>query len=80
MRAAKDLPAPLDAMAEDLAPAMRAHRRDGVNRAFKGIKGVSSPGDGDPKGLVVFVAANFAFHSTMGFGERDAPSFRGGAD
>jgi hypothetical protein len=50
----------LDAVANDLALAMSARRRDGVNRAFEAIEDVCATADSNFETLVVFVSADLA--------------------
>lgn len=59
MRATEEPSADLDAMPNDPALAMFTDRRQGLNRAFKTVKGVAHAGRYQFEGFVVFIAANF---------------------
>ena len=50
----------LQAMADDLAAAMVAGRGQGVDRALETIEGVSAAAQGDLKGFVILIPADFA--------------------
>src|SRR3990170_3047078 len=61
VRAAVKGAAALNAMSDDLAAAMRAHGRKGVDGALERIEGVGFASHGDGEGLVVIVPAYLAF-------------------
>jgi len=60
----EDFSVRLDAVADDTTVAVRANRRQRVDRALEAIKGVTFSGDDDFKRLVIFVLANFACRHT----------------
>jgi hypothetical protein len=60
----KDLPIRFDAMSDDTAIAVRAHRRQGVDSALEAIKDVALSVHDDFKRLVIIVFANFACRHT----------------
>src|SRR5262245_2176822 len=65
VRAAEDLVLRLDAVHHDAAPAVRAHRREQVNRAFEAVEHVRLATLLDGEGLVVRVSAYLAtLHQT----------------
>jgi hypothetical protein len=57
--ATEDLPARLNAMADDPAIAMRADRCQRVDRALEAVKNMTLPANDYFERLVVFVFANF---------------------
>jgi hypothetical protein len=54
-----------DAVTNDPAVAMRANRRQCMDRAFEAVEGVTLSAHYDFKRLVVFVFANFACRHTQ---------------
>jgi hypothetical protein len=54
-------------MTDDPAVAVRADRRQGVDRAFEAIECVMLSGYDHFKRLVIFILANFAFSHTQLF-------------
>ena len=60
----KDLSVRFDAMAYDMAIAVRAHRRQGMDCALEAIKDVALSAHDDFKRLVIIVLANFACRHT----------------
>src|SRR5262245_9512927 len=60
MRAAEDRSVLLEAVADDMDAAIRACRRQCVDRAFEAVEGVTRAVEGDLKRLVVVVAAGLA--------------------
>ena len=56
-----------DAVSDDAAVAMRANRRERVDRALEAIEGVVLPADDYFKGLVISVLANFTCSHTQKF-------------
>jgi hypothetical protein len=61
MGAAEELAANLDSVANYSALAMFTNGRNRLNRALKAVKCVPRPGSNQFEGLVIFIAANFAF-------------------
>jgi hypothetical protein len=61
MDAAEDFAALLDPVPDDPAMAVRANRRECVDRAFEAIKSVALAGNDYLKRLVIVIFANFAF-------------------
>jgi hypothetical protein len=61
MSAAVDLPALLDAMADNSAITMRAGRCHRVNSAFEAVEGHRSTILSNSEGLIIFIAAMIAF-------------------
>jgi hypothetical protein len=61
MRATKEFPASLGAVANDLATAMIASWCQGMDGAFEAIEIMGDPIHNDFKSFIVFVPANFAF-------------------
>jgi len=59
MRSAIKRTGRLDTMSDDLAPAMRAFRSDGVNRALKAVEHMSTAGKKNLECFVVVVSAYF---------------------
>ena len=68
MDTAEDFAALLDAVPDDPTMAVRAYRRERVNRALKAIKGVLLASDDHLERLVILVFANFAFSHTKSSG------------
>lgn len=65
MGTAEHAPATLHTVTDNSAGTMIAGRRQGLNRALKAVKGVPRTTGNQFKGLVVFIATNFAFsHKT----------------
>jgi hypothetical protein len=62
--ATEDLPVRLDAVADDPAIAMRADRRQCMDRALEAVESVTLPGDHYFERLVVIVFANFTCRHT----------------
>ena len=62
--AAENLSVSFNAVPDNPAIAMRANRRQCVDRAFEAVEGVVLPADDHFKRLVVFVLANFACSHT----------------
>ena len=60
MDAAEDLSVGLHAVADHPAVAVRANRRQRVDRAFEAIEGMTLAGNDHFKRLVIFILANFA--------------------
>ncbi len=60
MDAAEDLSIGFHAVADHPAVAVRANRRQRVDRAFEAIEGVMLPANDHFKRLVIFILANFA--------------------
>jgi hypothetical protein len=58
-RAAEVVRSGFDAMADDLAPAVLAHRSESVNGAFEAVEDVPLFPHPDFKGLVIVIAAHF---------------------
>src|SRR5690349_11409809 len=67
IRATIHLPVRLDAMPDDLASAMRACRRDRVNRAFEAVEDVCATAKSNFERLVVFVPADLASRHDASF-------------
>src|SRR4051812_26877021 len=65
VRTAKDLAILLDTVADDFATAMRASRRQRVDRAFEGVEGVLPAAHRDLERLVVLVAAHVALRHEL---------------
>ena len=65
--AAKNLSVRFDAMTHDAAVAVRANRRQRVDRALEAVEGVMLPANNDFECLVVFVLANFTCSHTQMF-------------
>jgi len=63
MGAAIDHTLLFDSVPDDAATAMVADRREGMNRTLERIERVFLAGKVDFEGLVVIVAASFAYHS-----------------
>ncbi len=61
MDAAEDLTALLHAVPNNPAVAVRANRRERMNRALETVEGVMLAGNDHFKRLVIFIFANFAF-------------------
>jgi hypothetical protein len=61
MDTAEDLARLLHAVSDDPAVAVRANRRERVDRALEAVKGVVLAGNDHFKRLVIFILANFAF-------------------
>jgi len=64
MDAAEDLATLLHAVSDDPAVAVRANRRERVDRAFEAVEGVVLTGNDHFKRLVIFIFANFACSHT----------------
>jgi len=64
MDAAEDLSVCFNAVSDNPAVAMRANRRQRVDRALEAIEGVMLPANDDFKRLVIFIFANFACSHT----------------
>jgi len=64
MNAAIDLPIGFHTVPHDPATAVRANRRQRVDRAFETIECVMFPGYDHFKRLVIFILANFACSHT----------------
>ncbi len=64
MDAAENLSVSFNAVPNNPAVAMRANRRQCVDRAFEAVEGVMLSADDHFKRLVVFVLANFACSHT----------------
>jgi len=62
--AAEDFSVSFNAVSDDSAVAMRANRRQRVDRALEAIEGVMLPANDDFKRLVIFIFANFACSHT----------------
>src|SRR6185312_13456053 len=62
IRAAEEIALGFNAVADDFAAAMRAFRRQRVNRAFKTVEIVRSAVPDDFQRLVVIVSTNFTAH------------------
>jgi hypothetical protein len=60
MRAAEELPAYFDAMANHAALAVLADGRHGLDRTFETVEGVPLPGRLDVEGFIVIIPADFA--------------------
>ena len=67
VNAAIDLPIGFHAVSNDSAVAVRADRRQRVDRAFEAIECVMFPGYDHFKRLVIFILANFACSHTQFF-------------
>ena len=65
MDTTEDLSVRFDAVADDTAVAMRANRRQRMNRALEAIERVTLSAHDDFKRLVVFVLANFTSRHTQ---------------
>ncbi len=65
MDAAEDFSSLLHAVTDDPALAVRANRRQRVDRALEAIEGVMLSGNDHFKGLVIFIFANFACSHTQ---------------
>jgi hypothetical protein len=65
--ATENLSVRFDAMSDDPAVAMRANRRQRVDRALEAIEGVMLSGNDYFEGLVIFVLANFTCSHTHKF-------------
>ena len=64
MNATEDLSVGFYAMPDDSAIAVRADRRQCVDRAFEAVERVMLSGYDHLKRLVIFIFANFAFSHT----------------
>ncbi len=64
MGTAEDPAVRLDAVSDDLAPAVLARRREGVNRALEAVERVRRALDSNLEGLVVVVSADLAARHT----------------
>ena len=64
MDAAEDFASLLHAVTDDPALAVRANRRQRVDRALEAIEGVVLASDNHLKGLVIFIFTNFACSHT----------------
>jgi len=64
MDAAEDFTSLLHAMSDDPAVAVRANRRERMDRALKAIEGVVCAGNDYLERLVIFVSTNFACSHT----------------
>jgi hypothetical protein len=60
----EDLSVRLDAVADDTAVAVRANRRQRMDRTFEAVESVTLSAHDDFKRLVIFVLANFACRHT----------------
>jgi hypothetical protein len=68
---AEYLPARLDAMTHNAATAMRTLRRECMDGAFKGVECMLLAFERYRKGLVIFVAADFAWsHNSFSISRR----------
>jgi hypothetical protein len=65
MNAAEDLSVSFHAVSDDSAVAVRADRRQRVDRAFEAIERVMLAGYDHFKRLVIFIFANFACRHTQ---------------
>jgi hypothetical protein len=61
MDTAEDLARLLHAVSDDPAVAVRANRRQRMDRALEAVEGVVLAGNDHFKRLVIFILANFAF-------------------
>jgi hypothetical protein len=61
MRAAVERAVRFDAVTDDLAPTVVAHRRELVNRALEAVERVGRSVANDVERKVIFVTADFAF-------------------
>jgi hypothetical protein len=64
MDAAEDFSALLHAMTDDPALAVRANRRERMDRALEAIEGVMLPGHNHFECFVILILANFACSHT----------------
>ena len=64
MDAAEDFASLLNAVTDDPALAVRANRRQRVDRALEAIEGVVLAGNNHLKGLVIFIFTNFTCSHT----------------